>query len=150
MKEKIVVTNRKARRDYYIDQVFEGGLQLQGSEVKSLREGKADLKGSYAVFLKGELFLQGMHINPYKYSREDYDPLRRRKVLLHKAELHQLEQKTLQKGYALVPLRVYFRRGYAKAELGLGRGKKHYDKRHALKEEQAKKEIDRAIKYKNR
>ena len=114
MQEKVLVTNRKARRDYYVDKVYEAGLQLYGMEVKSLRAGKADLKGSYAVFDRGELFLQGMHINPYKYSREDYNPLRIRKLLLHKTELHTLEQKSLQKGFTLVPLKVYFKRGYAK------------------------------------
>lgn len=150
MHDNTIVTNRKARRDYHIDQIYEGGLQLQGNEVKSLREGKADLKGSYAVFNGKELFIQGMHINPYKYSRDDYDPLRTRKVLLHKIELKQLEQQFAQKGCTIVPLRVYFRRGYAKIELGLGRGKKHYDKRSAIKEDQAKKEIARALKHKNK
>ncbi len=150
MQEKIIITNRKARRDFFIEKTYEAGLQLQGNEVKSLRLGKGDLKGSFAIFERGELFLQGMHTNPYKYSREDYDPLRKRKLLLHKTELHQLEVKSLQKGFSLVPLKVYFKRGYAKVEIGLGRGKKHYDKRSALKEDQAKREMSRAIRHKNK
>ena len=147
---KTIVTNRKARRDFYIDKTYEAGLQLKGNEVKSLRAGKADLKGSFAVFDRGELFLQGMHINPYEYSQEDYNPLRTRKLLLHKAEMRYLEQKIAQRGYALIPLKVYFHRGYAKIELGLGRGKKQHDKRVTLKEKQAKREMDRALSHKGK
>lgn len=147
---KTIITNRKARRDFHIDKTYEAGIQLKGNEVKSLRLGKGDLKGSFAFFDRGELFLQGMHINPYEYSQEEYNPLRKRKLLLHKTELRDLEQKTAQRGYALIPLKVYFQRGYAKIELGLGRGKKLYDKRVALKEKQAKRETDRALSHKGK
>ncbi len=149
-KEQAVTTNRQALRDYYVDKGFEAGLQLKGNEVKSLRGGKANLKGSFAKIEKGELFLENMHISPYEYSREDYDPLRPRKLLLHGSEIRQIVAKLTQAGYTLVPLKVYFKRGYAKVELGLARGRKLYDKRKAIKEKQAKKEIDRALKYKDR
>lgn len=144
---KAAVSNRKAFRDYHIDKTYEAGMELQGGEVKSLRAGKGDLKGSFAKLDDGELFLYKMHINPYEYAQEEYDPERRRKLLLHKAEITQLAVKFAQKGFTLVPLKVYFRRGYAKVEIGLGRGKKLYDKRKAVKEESAKKEMKRAASY---
>lgn len=141
-KDSIVITNRQALRDYYIDKVYEAGVALKGNEIKSLREAKANLKGSFAKIEKDGPYLYNMHISPYKYSREEYNPLRPRKLLLHKAELRHLNQKTVQRGYTLVPMKVYFRRGYAKIEIALARGKKLYDKRRAIKERQAKKEID--------
>ncbi len=150
MKEKTVVTNRQALRDYYVEKAYEAGLQLRGNEVKSLRNGKANLKGSFARIENGELFVYNMHISPYKYSREDYDPVRRRKLLLRKTEIKHLDEKSSQEGYTLVPLKVYFRRGYAKLEVALARGKKLYDKRRVLKEKQATREIDRALRHKNR
>ena len=142
---KVIVTNRQAHRDFSFERTYEAGLELAGSEVKSLRAGKANLKGSFARVESGELFLYNMHISPYKFSRDDYDPLRPRKLLLHRNEIKQIEVSLTQKGCALVPLRVYFKRGYAKVELGLGRGKKLFDKRQALKEKQVKRETDREL-----
>ena len=147
---KPVVTNRQALRDYYIEKAYEAGLELAGNEVKSLRAGKANLKGSFARIEKGEIFVYNMHINPYEYSQEEYDPLRPRKALLHKAQIKQIWTGLSQKGYSLVPLKIYFKRGYAKIELALARGKKHYDKRRVLKEKQAKREIDRALRSKEK
>ncbi|MFH1798740.1 MAG: SsrA-binding protein SmpB [Candidatus Omnitrophota bacterium] len=146
--KKSAITNRQALRDYHIDKAYEAGLQLRGDEVKSLRNGKANLKGSFAKFEGNELYLFNMHISPYEYSREESDPLRRRKLLLRRSELRQLIAKVQQKGYTLVALKVYFKHGYAKVEIGLARGKMLYDKRSALKEKQVKKEIDRALKQK--
>ncbi|MGD2278751.1 MAG: SsrA-binding protein SmpB [Candidatus Omnitrophota bacterium] len=145
---KTIVTNRQALRDYYVEKAYEAGLQLLGNEVKSLRAGKANLKGSFAKVEGGEIVLYNMHISPYEYSHEEYNPLRPRKLLLHKAQIKQIEVKLTQRGYTLVPLKVYFLRGYAKVELALVRGKKLYDKRRVLKEKQARKEMDRALRRK--
>ena len=147
---KIVATNRQALRDFHIEKKFETGIELSGNEVKSLRAGKVNLKGSFARIENGECFLYNAHINPYEYSREESDPLRKRKLLLHKAQIRQLDIKLSQRGYALVPVKIYFKGSYAKVEIGLGKGKKLYDKRVALKEKQAKREIDRALRHKNR
>ncbi len=149
-KDNTVITNRQALRDYYIEKAYEAGIELRGNEVKSLRNGKANLKGSFARIDGGELFIFGMHISPYEYSHEEYDPTRRRKLLLHKRELEQLETKSQQKGYTIVPLKVYFKRGLAKVEIALGRGKKFYDKRRVLKEKQAKREIERAMRHRGK
>ncbi|MGB2599865.1 MAG: SsrA-binding protein SmpB [Candidatus Omnitrophota bacterium] len=145
---KTVVTNRQALRDYYVEKAYEAGLQLKGNEVKSLRAGKANLKGSFARIEKGEIFVYNMHISPYEYSREDYDPLRPRKLLLHKAQIKQIWTGLSQKGYTLVPLKIYFKRGHAKMEVALARGKRQYDKRVTLKEKQARREMDRALRRK--
>lgn len=145
--EKTLATNRKALRDYHIEKFYETGVQLMGSEVKSLRVGGTDFRSSFAKIEKEELFLYGMYIAPYKFSRDVIDPLRPRKLLLHKSELRQIEAKVLQKGFTLVPIKVYFKRGYAKVELGLGRGKQQYDKRKDVKERQVKREIDRALRH---
>ena len=147
---KTVVTNRQALRDYYIEKAYEAGIELTGNEVKSLRAGKANLKGSFAKIENGEIFVYNIHISPYEYSREDYDPVRPRKLLLHRAQIKQIWAKLSQQGFTLVPLKVYFKRGYAKVELALARGKRQYDKRRALKEKQARKEIDRALRRKNK
>jgi len=146
--KKALVTNRKALHDFHIEKTFEAGLQLKGSEVKSLRRGKANLKGTFARIEDGELFLYGMHISPYEFAREDYEPTRVRKLLLHKAQIRQLAQKSEQQGYTLVPLKVYFRRGYAKVEIAVARGKKLFDKRTAIKEKQAKRDMQRALRQK--
>ncbi|MGB2661051.1 MAG: SsrA-binding protein SmpB [Candidatus Omnitrophota bacterium] len=145
---KTVVTNRQALRDYYVEKAYEAGLQLKGNEVKSLRAGKANLKGSFARIEKGEIFVYNMHISPYEYSQEDYDPLRPRKLLLHKAQIKQIWTGLSQKGYTLVPLKIYFKRGHAKMEVALARGKRQYDKRVTLKEKQARREMDRALRRK--
>ncbi len=139
------ITNRKAYRDYHIEKTYEAGLQLKGDEVKSLRAGKGNLTGSFAKMENGEVFLHHMHINPYKYSQEEGDPVRPRKLLLHKLEIRQIDAKMSQRGYALVPLKVYFKGSHAKVEIGLGRGKNLYDKRRSLKEQQAKREVQREI-----
>ncbi len=143
--ERVVVTNRQAFRDYHIEKTYEAGLKLIGSEVKSLRAGKANLKGSFARIEAGELFLYNLHISPYKFSRDEYDPLRPRKLLLHKMQIRQIETNLSQKGFTLVPLKIYFKRGYAKVEVGIARGKKLFDKRMALKEKQVKKETEREL-----
>ena len=147
---KAVVTNRQALRDYYVEKAYEAGLQLKGNEVKSLRAGKANLKGSFARIENGEIFVFNMHISPYEYSREDYDPLRPRKLLLHKAQIKQIWTGLSQKGYTLVPLKIYFKRGHAKMEVALARGKRQYDKRRTLKEKQARREMDKALRRKDK
>jgi len=142
-----VAVNRKARHDYFIDETVEAGVVLTGSEVKSLREGRANLKDSFARVTRGEAFVVNVHISPYDPAhRDNHDPTRSRKLLLHRGEIDRLEGKLNQKGLTLVPLRIYFNaRGRAKIELGLGRGKKHYDKRQTIKEREAKRETARAM-----
>ncbi len=149
-KDQPTISNRQAFHDFYIEKAYEAGLQLHGNEVKSIREGKANLKGSFAKIDKGEIYIVGMHINPYKYSRDDYDPLRPRKLLLRKPEIRQIQIKLEMEGYTLVPLKVYFKRGYAKVEVALGKGKKLHDKRQTIKEKQAKREIDRAMRHRSK
>lgn len=144
--EKIVCTNKKARFDYEIDEKYEAGMVLTGTEVKSLRNGKANLKDGYARVIKGEVYLIGCHISPYEMgTHTNHDPERRRKLLLHKQEIKRLTGKTVGKGLTLVPLRIYFRNGKAKIELGLGRGKKAYDKRETMRQRTADREMERAI-----
>lgn len=144
---KVACTNKKARRDYHIEETLEAGLVLRGSEVKSLRDGKANLTDAYASVQDGEVWLSGLHISPYSHTRmEEQDPIRERKLLLHTREIRRLAGKIQQRGYTLVPLRIYFRRGYAKVELGLGKGKKSYDKREDLKAADARREMERAFK----
>lgn len=144
--EKIVCTNKKARFDYEIDEKYEAGMVLTGTEVKSLRNGKANLKDGYARVIKGEVYLIGCHISPYEMgTHTNHDPERRRKLLLHKQEIKRLTGKTVGKGLTLVPLRIYFRNGKAKVELGLGRGKKAYDKRETMRQRTADREMERAI-----
>ncbi|MBE0429877.1 MAG: SsrA-binding protein SmpB [Thermoleophilia bacterium] len=144
---KPIATNRKAYHDYFIDETFEAGIELKGTEVKSLRAGRANLKDSYGTIRDGEAFVVGLHISPYeKGGRYNVDPDRTRRLLLHKREIRTLTGKTREKGYALVPTRLYFRRSRAKLELGLGRGKKLHDKRRALAEKEAKREMERGFK----
>src|SRR5881394_956690 len=142
-----IAVNRKARHDYFIDETVEAGIVLTGSEVKSLREGRANLKDSFARVSRGEAFVVNIHISPYDPAhRDNHDPTRSRKLLLHRLEIDRLEGKLNQKGLTLIPLRIYFNaRGRAKIELGLGRGKKHYDKRQSIKEREAKRETARAM-----
>ncbi len=144
---KIVTENRKARHDYHIDEEIEAGLVLLGTEVKSLRTGRANLKDAYAKFKDGELYLYQMHISHYPYATyNNHDPLRIRKLLLHHAELKRLYGKIKEKGFALIPLRVYFKKGKAKISLALARGKRKYDKRDSIKEREMQREMDRAKK----
>lgn len=146
--EKVVVTNRKAYHDYFIEEKFEAGIVLQGTEVKALREGRANLQDSYASVKDGEVFLHHCHISPYSYGNiMNHDPMRVRKLLLHRKEINKLIGKTQQKGLTLIPLRMYFtKRGHAKVELGLAKGKKQYDRRESIKAREAGREVERAIK----
>lgn len=144
---KTVSDNRKARHDYFIHETYEAGLELYGTEVKSLREGKANLRDSYGVIKNGEIFLSGMHISPYKEGNIfNRDPLRPKRLLMHKAEILKLFGKTREKGFTLVPLRVYFTRGRAKVELALASGKHNFDKRRALADKAAKRDVERDMK----
>ena len=143
MSNKIVCQNRKARHDYAIDDVLEAGIVLLGPEVKSLRDGRANLVDSFARVKKGEVFLYNMHITPYPFAHHvPQDPLRVRKLLLSKKEIKRLIGKTEEKGYTLVPTKVYFTRGRAKVEIALAKGKRKYDKRRALKEKDLKREME--------
>lgn len=147
MSQKIVTVNRKARRDYDILESIEAGMALRGTEVKSLREGKVNLKDSYAMVRSGEVFLVNAHISPYSHGNvQNHEPLRDRKLLLHKAEIKRLTGKTQEKGLTLIPLKVYFERGRAKVELALARGKREYDKRETIKRRDLQREIERELK----
>jgi SsrA-binding protein len=143
--EKTVASNRKARHDYEILERFEAGIVLTGSEVKSLRQGRASLAEAYARIRGGEAWLENMHIPPYEQGeKRGYDPLRDRKLLLHRREIDRLIGKQKEQSLALVPMRVYFSHGLAKVELGLGRGKREYEKRQATLKRQAEREMERA------
>ncbi|MCF6462494.1 SsrA-binding protein SmpB [Clostridium sp. Cult1] len=127
---KIVATNRKARHEYFIEDTIEAGIALKGTEVKSIRQGRINVKESYAVIENGEVFVYGMHISPYEQGNiYNVDPVRKRKLLLHKKEIRRLAAEVMQKGYTLVPLTVYIRDGLVKVELAVAKGKKLYDKR---------------------
>ena len=141
---KLIAQNKKAFHDYEILERFEAGLVLLGTEVKSLREGRANLRDSYARLKKGEMFLFGLHISPYTHaSYENHDPERERKLLLHRTEIKRLMIKMQERGFSLIPLKVYFSNGRAKVELGLGKGKKEYDKRESIKRKEETREMDR-------
>jgi SsrA-binding protein len=143
--QRDITVNRRARHDYHIDETIEAGLVLSGSEVKSLRAGKAQLKDSYGRIKNGEIWLVNAHISEYRPSAQfGHEPTRARKLLLHKREIERLMGKIKERGLTLVPLRLYFKRGRAKVELGLARGKKLYDKRAAIKERETQREMDRA------
>jgi len=145
--KKMVVQNRKARYDYDIVDRFETGIVLSGTEVKSLRAGRANLKDSYAMVEVGEVFLHRVHISTYEAGNyNNHEPERKRKLLLHRGEIRRLVISTQQQGLALVPLSIYFRRGRAKIELALAKGKKQYDKRHSIAERQAQREVARELK----
>jgi len=146
---KNVAVNRKAYHDYSILDTYEAGLALKGTEVKSLREGKVSLRESFAQFENNELYLMNMHISPYAFGNIfNVDPKRKRKLLLHRWEIDRLKGQVQEKGLTLVPLRIYFKRGYAKIELALAKGKKLYDKRRALAEKDAQREVEKEIKNK--
>ena len=149
--DRVVASNRQATHHYEILETYEAGLVLRGTEVKSLRDGKANLKESFARIDGDEAWLLGCHISPYAQgNRANPDPLRKRKLLLHRAELNRLLGKTLERGLTLVPLRLYFKRGRVKVELGLARGKKLHDKRQAIKEREARREMDKAVRARQR
>ena len=143
---KVVASNRKARHDYHIEDTFEAGLVLMGTEVKSLRMGRASLLDGYATFYGDGLWLEGVHIPEYVQGTwTNHTPRRRRKLLLHRSELARLAQKTREAGHTIVPLALYFKDGRAKVEIGLAKGKKEYDKRHSLAERQANREKVEAV-----
>lgn len=147
---KVVATNRKAFRDYHVLETFEAGIQLLGSEVKGLREGRGNLKDSYAVFRDNELYLVGMHVGPYSHTgREGHEPYRDRKLLLHKREMRKIARQVSAKGRTVVPLRIYFRKGWAKVELSLAKGKRSYDKREAIAERDRKRAMERELRRRN-
>ena len=148
---KAVATNRKARYDYTILESLEAGIELKGSEVKSLREGKVSLKDSFAHIEKGEVFLSNLYIGPFSQSSDTkYDPLRLRKLLLHKREINRLAGKVAEKGMALIPLRLYFKRGLAKVELAVAKGKRAYDKREKIKKREIEREMKKVAGYSKR
>jgi SsrA-binding protein len=148
---KVVCKNRKAYHDYFIEDTVEAGIVLLGTEVKSLREGKGNLKDSYVLFKSGEAFLLNCHISPYSHgNRMNHDPLRTRKLLMHRKEINSLSGKAATKGYTFIPLQIYFKDSFAKVQIGLAKGKRLFEKRDAIKEKEAKKEIHRALKNVNR
>jgi SsrA-binding protein len=146
-----VATNRKARHDYFIEETVEAGMALLGTEVKSLRLGHANLTDSYALVKNGEMFLLNASISPYAQGNlANHEPLRTRKLLLHKEEIRKLDWKISQKGFTLIPLKIYFVRGKAKTLIGLARGKRSYDKRETIKAKESKREVERVVKGRNR
>ena len=140
-----IVRNRKARHDYEIKDIYEAGISLVGSEVKSLREGKVNLAAAYAAVENGEVILKNLHISPFKMARENHDPIRPRRLLLHKKEIRKLFTATEQKGLTLVPLGIYFRNNLVKIELAVAVGRKKYDKRQAISEAEAERRIKQAL-----
>ncbi|HET9882193.1 MAG TPA: SsrA-binding protein SmpB [Candidatus Binatia bacterium] len=149
--EQNVCINRQARHNYFIEETYEAGLMLLGSEVKSLRDGKANLTDSYARIHKGEAFLVNAHVSHYPGANQfNHEPTRTRKLLLHAREIERLTGKTKERGLTLVPLRLYFKNGKAKVELGLARGKKLYDKRETLRRKVVEREVERALRQKSK
>ena len=144
---KIVANNKKARHDYHLTDEMEAGIVLKGTEVKSIREGRVTIKDSYAEIKNGEVFLRQLHISPYTFAYYDnHDPLRSRKLLLHNSEIKRLIGKTKERGFTIVPLKVYFKNGKVKVQIALAKGKKLYDKRESIKERDVNRELDRARK----
>ena len=144
---KTITLNRKARHDYFIEDTYEAGISLAGTEVKSLRQGTVNLKDSYCIIKDGELFIVGAHISPYeKGNIFNKDPMRTRKLLMHKREIAKLQMLVQRDGYSLIPLSLYFKNARVKVELGLAKGKKLYDKRESAAKSDAAREIDRAMK----
>ena len=151
MKEKIIATNRQAHRDYSIFESIECGIELKGSEVKSLREGRANLKDSFARIESGEVLLYNMHISPYEQAGVyNAEPMRVRRILLHRREINRLSGKLLQRGFTFIPLKIYFKKGFAKVEIALARGKRLYDKRKQIKRKESDLEIKRVLKAQKR
>lgn len=148
---KVLATNRKAHHDYTIDETYEAGVALTGTEIKSVRAGSLNLRDSYAQVRNGELWLMNVHVAPYEpASRQNVDPYRDRKLLMHHKEIRRLFGRVQEKGLTLIPLRVYLKKNRAKVELGLGRGKKQYDKRDAIAKHDSAREIQRAVKERSR
>ena len=145
--QRIITENRKARHNYHIEDVFEAGMVLKGTEVKSLRQGRVNLKDAYARIKKGEVFVYQMHISPYPFAYyNNHDPLRPRKLLLHKREIKRLYGKVNEQGAALVPLKLYFKNGKVKIAIALAKGKRKYDKRESIRRRDEQREMDRARK----
>ncbi len=146
---KVIADNRQARYQYEILESYEAGLELKGTEVKSMREGRVNLRDGYAIIRNGEAWLINMHVSPYQTAGEyfNHEPRRSRKLLLHRDEISKLTGKVEQKGLTLIPLKLYLKRGLIKASIGLCKGKKIHDKRETLKRKQEKREIERALKY---
>ncbi|MFD1708592.1 SsrA-binding protein SmpB [Siminovitchia sediminis] len=143
---KLVAQNRKANHDYFIEETYEAGIVLHGTEIKSIRAGRVNLKDSFARIQDGEVFIHNMHISPYEHgNRYNHDPIRTRKLLLHRKQINKLIGQTKEMGYTLVPLKLYLKNGFAKLLIGLGKGKKQYDKRETLKRKEAKRDIERAF-----
>ncbi|BDV43275.1 SsrA-binding protein [Geotalea uraniireducens] len=151
MGEKLICNNKKAFHDYFIEEKFEAGMVLKGTEVKSLRMGKANLNDSFAIVKNGEAFLHNLHISPYDFgNRENHDPDRMRKLLLHKKEIGKLFGRIREQGYSVVPLRLYFKNGMVKVEIGLAKGKKLYDKREDMKKNDMRRDMAVALKERNK
>ncbi|OXS79404.1 SsrA-binding protein SmpB [Domibacillus enclensis] len=143
---KVLAQNKKARHDYFIEETYEAGLVLLGTEIKAIRAGRVNLKDSFARIRNGELFVHNMHISPYEQGNiHNHEPLRTRKLLLHRKQINSLIGDTKETGYSIVPLKLYLKDGYAKLLIGLARGKKKYDKREDLKQKEAKRDIERAF-----
>ncbi len=151
MGEKIICNNKKAFHNYFIEEKFEAGMVLRGTEVKSLRQGKANLNDSFALVKNGEAFLNNLHISPYDFgNRENHDPDRMRKLLLHRKEIAKLFSKVREQGYSLVPLKLYFKNGLVKVEMGLAKGKKLYDKREDMKQKDMRRDVSQAFKERHK
>ncbi len=149
-KDTVIAQNKKAYHDYFVDETYEAGLSLSGTEVKSIRAGRVNLKDSYVSCKTGEAILIGMHISPYEFGNSfNHEPMRSRRLLLHRREINKLIGLTQQEGYTLIPLKLYFKGSYVKLQLGLCRGKKNYDKRATIAERDAKRNMDRALKERN-
>ena len=149
--ERLIADNRKARHDYHISDVYEAGIVLLGTEVKAIREGRVNLRDSYARIEGGEVFLHGLHVSPYSHrGYAEHEPLRRRKLLLTKREIHKLTGKAVERGFTLVPVRMYFKRGMVKVALGVAKGKKSHDKRETIRRREVDRETRAAIKERSR
>ncbi len=147
---KVISNNKKAYHDYFVEEKYEAGIELAGTEVKSLRAGRVNLKDSWCSVQKGELFVNGMHISPYEHGNIwGKDPMRVRRLLMHKREINKLFSLSQQQGYSLIPLSIYFKGSLVKLQIGVCKGKKLYDKRDAAAEKSAKRDIERALKEKN-
>jgi SsrA-binding protein len=144
--DQVVINNRKARHDYFVLDAYECGVMLKGPEVKSIRNGRANLQDAYARVEDGEVWMYGMHVSPYEFSRGELDPVRKRKLLLHSREIAEIARATEEKGITLVPLRVYFKDGRCKVEIATARGKARYDKRQAIATRDAKRDTERDLK----
>ena len=148
---KTIAQNRKARHDFFVEESVECGIELKGTEVKSMRQGRVNLKESYAIVKNGEVFVQGMHISPYEQGNIfNTDPLRPKRLLLHKSEIRKLELQVMAKGTALIPLGMYWKKNRVKVRLGLGKGKAEYDKRNDIRKRDAEEEVRRAMSYRQK